>query len=264
MRTNTPLGPSAAKVFATACRWWHAGRAVAELRCPACYAPFSPSKPDSLLCPSCEAQLTPYTGALCPLCGLPAIDPAGPCVPCGHCLTTPPIWTQLAFHGLYRHLLQSLLVRLKYHADFSLVPVLSAMLCQAYARMSPCQTVLAVPQYPSHLRERGFNQAHELARALARRTRLRLAPQSLTRTRITLAQTRLNARQRQDNPKNSFAAHDVAGMHILLVDDTMTTGSTLHHATKALLAAKAASVSVVIVARTPPPSWGTGIKAHDN
>lgn len=240
-----------------AVRWLRAGIALAEKRCPACHAPFSPRTgadccPEQVLvCPSCAAQLAPYIGARCVLCGLPYEDPASPSVPCGKCLGSPPPWTHLAFYGLYSNLLQSLLLRLKYHEDFSLVPVLGALLCQAYACLPPCQIVLAVPQHPDHLRERGFNQAHELARVLARATGLQLAPKALCRTRPTLPQTQLGARERRENPKNSFAAHHVAGAHVLLVDDTMTTGSTLHHASLALLAGGAASVSVVVVARTP-------------
>lgn len=131
------------------------------------------------------------------------------------------------------------------------MPLLGALLYQVYARLPPCQIVLAVPQHPDHLRDRGFNQAHELARSLARVTGLQLASKSLYRTRSTLPQTQLSAQERKDNPKNSFAAQNVAGARVLLVDDTMTTGSTLHHASMALLAGGAASVAVAVVARTP-------------
>lgn len=216
------------------------------------------------LCTTCAAQLAPYAGARCPLCGIAYADAASPSAPCGQCLAQKPLWTQLAFHGLYSGLLQSLLVRLKYRQDFSLVPVLGDMLVQLYAGMNPCQLVLAVPQHPSHLRERGFNQAHELARVLARTTGLPLAAEALTRTRPTLPQTQLSARERQNNPKDSFAARHVENTHVVLVDDTMTTGSTLHHATRALLQGGAASVSVVVVARTPPPHGAGTVKAHDN
>lgn len=235
----------------------HVGIALAEKRCPACHMPFSPRRgvdgcPElALLCLDCAKQLAPYKGARCPLCGLPYADPASPSVPCGQCLASPPPWTHLAFHGLYNNLLQSLLLRLKYHQDFSLVPLLGTLLCRVYAGLPPCQIATAVPQHPDHLRERGFNQAHELARKLATATGLQLAPRALCRTRPTLPQTQLNAQERKDNPKNSFAAHNVAGAQVLLIDDTMTTGSTLHHASLALLAGGATSVVVAVVARTP-------------
>lgn len=237
-----------------------------------CHAAFSPAcPPDNLrgtwaaqLCTPCAAQLVPYAGACCPLCGIAYADATSPSVPCGQCLARKPLWTQLAFHGLYSGLLQSLLLRLKYRQDFSLVPVLGNMLVQLYAGMSPCQLVLAVPQHPSHLRERGFNQAHELARVFACQTGLPLAAEALTRTRPTLPQTQLSARERQNNPKDSFTARHVENIHVVLVDDTMTTGSTLHHATRALLQGGAASVSVAVVARTPPPHGAGTVKAHDN
>lgn len=125
------------------------------------------------------------------------------------------------------------------------------MLCHAYAALPPSDLVLAVPQHPDHLRQRGFNQAHELAKALARDKALTLSPHALVRTRTTPPQTRLNAQQRKDNPKDSFAAHKVAHARVLLLDDTMTTGATLRHATLALLAGGAACVNVAVVARTP-------------
>lgn len=259
--TGLPVLRSLSKtVFASlknAGQWVHAAIALAEKRCPACHAPFSPWQgtgchpEEALVCPDCARQLKPYAGARCPLCGLPYADPASPSVPCGQCIASPPPWAYLAFHGLYSNLLQALLLRLKYHADFSLVPLLGTLLSQVYASMPSCQIAVAVPQHPDHLRERGFNQAHELARRLAGATGLQLTPHALCRTRPTLPQTQLNAQERKDNPKNSFAAHNVAGAHVLLIDDTMTTGSTLHHASLALLAGGAATVMVAVVARTP-------------
>lgn len=206
------------------------------------------------LCPECAVQLAPYTGAHCPLCGLPHVDSTGPAVPCAHCLAKAPLWSAIAFHALYAGTLQGLLLRLKYHADFALIPVLGSMLWQAAASLPPCDVLLSMPQYPSHLRARGFNQAHELAKFVARVIHLPLNTAMLVRTRQPLSQTRLKVQERWDNPKQSFAAHGVQGLRILLIDDTMTTGATLHHATLALLEQGASSVAVAVVARTAPPS----------
>lgn len=264
--------PRLSAAFEHARQWWRKGLALAEKRCPACHAPYVPVYDAFLqdrLCPNCAAQLKPYSAAHCPLCGLPQQDPHSPSVPCAQCLNQKPPWSQLAFYALYDGLLQSLLLRLKFHGDFSLVPTLGAMLCQACASLPPYELVLAVPQHPDHLRERGFNQAHEFAKIVAKTVAktpahtnaVPLSPHALVRTRSTPPQTRLNAQQRKDNPKDSFAAHKVANAHVLLLDDTMTTGATLRHATLALLAGGAASVSVAVVARTPHEGGG---KAHDN
>lgn len=241
-------------------------RQWAETRCPACYHPIVADKHAPVaygLCPACTAQLSPYTGACCPLCGLPHVDGTGPSVPCAHCLASPPLWSAVAFHGLYRRNLQSLLLRLKYHADFALIPVLASMLCHCAATLPPCDVVLSMPQYPSHLYARGFNQAHELAKIVARSVALPLNSRMLVRTRQPLSQTGLSAKERWDNPKHSFAAHGVQGLRILLVDDTMTTGSTLYHATQTVLEQGATSVAVAVVARTPPPTMEGARIAHD-
>lgn len=210
-----------------------------------------------LVCPNCEQHLRRYSGSHCSLCGEPYSTPLSEarCYPCGECLTHPPPWEHLAFYGLYRGLLQALLLQLKYRQDFTMLPLLGGMLSSLYADLPPCDVVLAVPQFPAHLRARGFNQAHELARAMARHCDLPLRPSLLTRIRETLPQTRLSARERRENPRDSFAAGQVEHLKVLLVDDTMTTGSTLRHAAAALLAGKAASVTVAVVARTAPPGF---------
>lgn len=254
------------------CRGFAYARALAETRCPVCFIPIVPDREAkaNALCPACSAELTPYAGAHCPLCGLPHVDQLGPNIPCARCLITKPMWSDMAFYALYSGTLQSLLLRLKYQADFALIPVLGAMLRYSVTQLSPCDVLLSMPQHPSHLCARGYNQAHELAKFVARNAHpphnahgIPLKIGMLTRTRNPLPQTGLNAKQRWENPNRSFAAHGVKGLRILLVDDTMTTGATLHHATLALLEQGASSVAVAVVARTPPPSMECAGKAHD-
>ncbi len=250
---------------------------LAQARCFHCLRPFSPDaekrSPDSAsppaglfdpaasLCPSCRNLLAPYRGPRCPLCGLPAPVPAGDCEAsqkeyqgslCGRCLTDPPPWTQAAFYGLYRESLRHALLRLKFDGHIYLAPLLGAFLLEAARCLPGPDALLAVPQYPGHLRHRGYNQAHELAKALHVQTGLALAPDLLSRTRPGPAQVGLNARSRPENVRHSFAASpEVKGLRLWLVDDVMTTGSTLRAAGLALLKAGASRVDVLVVARTP-------------
>jgi ComF family protein len=120
--------------------------------------------------------------------------------------------------------------------------------------LNQVDTVIPLPLAPERLEERGFNQALALAKRLcAGRV---IDSSSLIRTRDTLPQRTLGREARQQNVANAFAlqANSSAafqGKHILLIDDVMTTGATLVAAAQPLRRAGAASVSAVVIARTP-------------
>ncbi len=111
----------------------------------------------------------------------------------------------------------------------------------------------AVPLAPDRLRNRGFNQALLMARALARASGLRLAPAAVTRTRTGRAQAGLGPQERAANMAGAFEAHAalVAGEHLLVIDDVITTGATLDAVACALKHAGALSVTNLVIARTP-------------
>jgi ComF family protein len=118
---------------------------------------------------------------------------------------------------------------------------------------SRCRPALVVPMplHPSRLVERGFNQSHEIARVVARLLDLRLAAGGLRRVRATAPQVGLTRRERAGNLHGAFVAVPpvVAGRHVVLIDDVVTTGSTVLEAASTLRSAGAASVAVWAVAR---------------
>ena len=259
---------------------------LAQARCFHCLRPFTPCKepsplqlnsatvpdisgPLAPLCPPCRALLAPYAGQRCPSCGLPSAPSpdadaqtrAPKSSLCGHCLTNPPPWSGAAFHGLYKAALRHVLLRLKFDGHLYLAPLIGAFLQQAAHCLPRPDALVAVPQYPDHLRHRGYNQAHELARALSVQTGFELAPDLLHRTRPGPAQIGLSARARPDNVRHSFASSSkVRDCRLWLVDDVMTTGSTLRAASLALLDAGAARVDILVVARTtkdPAAPWAS-------
>lgn len=152
---------------------------------------------------------------------------------------------------------------LKYGGMRALTGSLGGMLAIAIARLeaeSPQEMLVApVPLHRSKYAQRGFNQARALAVAALDELshthplwRLRLAPDALFRQRATQSQAGLTPRQRRKNVKDAFAVSDaasVAGAHVLLIDDILTTGATARSAAKALLEAGAASVRVATLAR---------------
>jgi len=118
-------------------------------------------------------------------------------------------------------------------------------------RIDAPRVLIPIPLHRSRLRERGYDQALELARPLARHLGLPLQTQALTRVRDTSAQSRLDARQRRRNLRDAFAWNRDIAMppHVVLIDDVMTTGATLHSAARALRRAGAVRIDAWVCAR---------------
>lgn len=224
-----------------------------ERRCAACTAVFLPDEGgDFPFCPSCAAGLPRRELGFCPRCGEPAAWPDLPPAPCLRCLEEPPPWRDFVFHGIHNGLLRALLVRLKFHESPHLGRSLGLLLARHPGlRTLEADRVTPVPLHPDRLLHRGYNQAHEIAKALAAKLRLPLCPELLDRVRSTPPQTGTSRKERLKNPRLAFqAGKKAAGGHILLVDDTLTTGATMREAADSLLRAGAASVSAAVVSRT--------------
>lgn len=235
-----------------------------EHRCPVCGMPvddggpavsgLAAGMPAHGLCPACAKALGPSGGGRCRACGLPLPWPAaGQPLLCGECLASPPPWQGLALYGQYRGALRQLILRFKHGGKPALAFLLAGMLLDAASCLPLPDVILGIPQHREHLRRRGYNQAHELAVALGLLLSLPVRPDLLRRPADTPHQTGLTAAQRQRNAAGSFRAADVRGLHLWLVDDIITTGSTLRAAGTELLRAGAARVDVLALARTPRP-----------
>jgi ComF family protein len=111
--------------------------------------------------------------------------------------------------------------------------------------------LVAMPLHPARLRQRGFNQSHEIAKALSRRLGIPLAAEACLRTRDTTPQASLPWKERTRNIRGAFACHgNVSGKRIAVVDDVMTTGASLDELARTLRRAGAARVEAWVVART--------------
>jgi ComF family protein len=148
-----------------------------------------------------------------------------------------------------------LIHQFKYGRRFYLRRVLAEFLIEAMkdARIQaePVDCLVPVPLHPTRLRERGFNQADALAETLSQRNRLPIL-RCIERRRYTSTQTRFDRVERMQNLRNAFALRknsDVRGKHLVLLDDVLTTGSTLHECALVLRDAGAESVRAITVAR---------------
>jgi ComF family protein len=227
------------------------GRALRVLLPPCCLLCGGRGAGVRDLCAGCIADLAANTPS-CPLCALPLATPAPAC---GACLARPPPFAAAWVPLRYTHPLDLLEARFKFHADLAAGRVLAEQLVECARRDAPVLPLLVVP-VPLHggrLRARGYNQALELARPLARALGVPLRHDVLLRTRSTPAQTGLDAKMRRRNLRGAFAVAPGFAWpdHVAVFDDVMTTGATLHEAARTLRRAGVARVDAWALARAP-------------
>jgi ComF family protein len=198
--------------------------------------------------------MTPGTGTVrCPRC---AQRMEGSGAQCHDCRAAPPGFDAACVAFDYAPPGDVLVRHLKDNSRHGLAPMLGHLVLDAWhaadGRCAEHAVVVPVPASRSAMRRRGFNPAGEIARAIAHRLDLRLRHDCLARTREGAKQSTLSRLARQAATTGLFRANACCdGLEILLVDDVMTTGSTLDTAARALRAAGASHVTALAVARTP-------------
>jgi len=223
-------------------RW--VGRLALPQRCVLCL------EPGAALCEPCQGDFPGLLALRCPQCA--AESPRGQI--CGQCLSEPPRFSSVRTVCSYGFPIDALIRRLKYGCDLSLVEPLASLLARRVQAASSLDCIVAMPLAPRRLRERGFNQSHEIARVLARRLGLTLADRACRRLRDSAPQAGLPLTQRRANIRGAFECQtDLSGARVLLVDDVMTSGASLHAAARALRQAGAARIVGVVLARTDEP-----------
>lgn len=216
---------------------------------PRCLLCGAPGEGGLDLCGPCRAAL-PWLGPHCPVCAVPL--PEGADGPCGTCLAADPPYTRILAPLYYRPPVDWLIPRLKFQGRLSHARLLGSLMAEYLAARlgDPPDLILPVPLHPTRLRERGFNQARELAVPVARRLGLPLGRGLVRRVKATRAQMELSARQRRANVRGAFAVTGpVEGLRIALVDDVATTGATLGALAQALRRAGAREVQCWVAAR---------------
>ncbi len=199
-----------------------------------------------LLCPACEADLPRLPVERCPRCALPS--PAGHL--CGACLKRPPAFDRCAAVFSYGFPLDALIRHCKYAGAQELASWFAASLASELTAQPRPDLIVPMPLHPKRLRERGFNQALEIARRLGDRLDLPCR-HACQRQRDTPPQAGLDLKARRRNLRGAFVCDEaLAGKRIALLDDVMTSGSSLDELAKTARRAGAADISVWVVART--------------
>lgn len=220
-------------------------------RCWLCQQPLQLAKHG--ICSLCLDQL-PAIPSCCPRCGLPSSHSHQPC---GRCLLKPVGWQSLVFAQVYQPPVSTLLLRFKFSATPELaVPLARLLLLRWLERwrdgsvVKP-QVLLSIPLHLSRYRQRGYNQAELLARPLAHWLGCEYFPEALQRLRATPAQQQLSERERKRNLQQAFrCTQKLAGKHIALIDDVVTTGSTISEVAKLLNKEDIASLQIWCICRT--------------
>lgn len=247
----------------------------------------SPSERKFDLCKVCEEDL-PHIGRHCKICSIPLVDikpdPTPESAPeltldatlepgpdphiqaglpsCGNCLVKPPPFTQTLIPFSYRAPVDKLIWEFKFNGNLAAGKILAVLLTQYIQQASALHqavkpdVIIPVPLHWRRRFSRGFNQAYELSKTLGKSLAIDINKGLVKRTINTPRQLNLNHRQRLKTMRNSFAIsasstdEDIVGKTFAIVDDVVTTTSTVGTIAKLLVNCGAARVVVWAVART--------------
>lgn len=211
------------------------------------------------LCAGCDAAYSNETRLRCLVCAVPLSRSrrgARPDYRCADCIAQPPPFDATLALADYRAPLDALAVGLKFRARLMLAAEFAHRLARlAEDRLDPSQQpdlVVPVPLAAKRLVERGYNQAWQIAKPLAKALHVRSHATRLNRVVETVPQSRLDHDARRLNVGRAFAlTAPVQGLHVAVVDDVMTTGATLEALARVLKTAGARRVTNFVALRTP-------------
>lgn len=230
-------------------RWW---RKIETALWPGvCVLCLSASGRTRDLCSACERDFV-GNPVRCRVCSLPLFRTSSDPV-CGGCLRTRSLVDSSFVPFKYEYPLNRLVQRLKYGKDLSIARVLGEVFAdhyQAIEQVKPPAAIVPVPLGARRYRERGFNQAHELAREVARHCGIAIRGDLVERVRETQEQAGLARRQRKRNVRGAFRIRSpLDSSHIAIFDDVVTTGSTVNELARVLRRAGAKRIEVWAIAR---------------
>jgi len=214
-----------------------------------------PDTREELLCDHCLEKCYRIQSPLCLVCGIPFLTSQGIDHVCGRCQTAPPPFRAARAAFLYEASVKELIHRFKYgHKVLLAHPIgcfIARYLSEFVVEVEP-DLLMPIPLHRTRLRERCFNQAQLLGEVLAKMWDIPLSIGNLQRVRQTVPQTNLTADERARNVRGAFAMSEPAqiqGKRVLLVDDVLTTGSTVAECSRVLHAGGAEAVCVVTACR---------------
>lgn len=207
-------------------------------------------------CSTCFDAIDFIGAPQCECCGLPFESDLGVDALCAACMQEPPPYAaaRAAFH--YNDASRELITRFKYSDSTQKLPAYVALLRRAAgATIHDCQIMIPVPLHRKRLIKRRYNQAALLAYGLGKSCQVSVLPDGLLRVRHTTPQAGLARNARLENVKGAFRVNHTHAAYLMntsvvLIDDVMTTGATIHACSKALMSAGVKQVVVLTLARS--------------
>ncbi len=212
------------------------------------------------LCPGCWSDMPFLEPPWCQRYGTPFTHDIGPDGIGPRAIANPPDFARARAAVLYSGPARELVLRLKFSRHRELAPPMGQWMARAGAELIEAESLIVpVPLHRLRLWQRRFNQAADLAKAVAEVSGAEFVPDLLRRNRRTRQQVGLNADARKRNVRGAFEVRPhhsalVSGRHVVLVDDVFTTGSTVSACTKVLTSEGAARVDVLTFANADPIS----------
>jgi len=199
----------------------------------------------NLVCPPCADDLPQLSNALCPICA----DQTTHGERCGACLRETPHFERTIALFRYDFPADRIIHALKYGHQLAVAAWSAERLAERIGGES-YDGIIALPLHPERLRERGFNQSAEIAKALGICLNFPVDRNNVLRTRATPPQADLPHKARHKNVHGAFECQaDFTGQNLLLIDDVMTTGATVNECARVLKLHGAATVTVAVIAR---------------
>jgi ComF family protein len=219
--------------------------ALFKQKCILCDAKIDALQPSNhAACRACLNDLPWHPKNACPQCGLSSSGQL-----CGSCISSPPDFDVTHSVFLYDFPIDAMMQRYKYGNMLSLCAFFGQMLSEK-VNLESIDLIIPMPMHPTRLKERGFNQALEIAKVFGKE---KLDYKSAERQKLTPPQASLPLKERVKNIKGAFKVNGhLAGKRIAIVDDVMTTGASLNELAKTLKKAGASHVECWVVARTLP------------
>lgn len=212
--------------------------------------------PIPFVCTTCWESVARLPHPQCPCCSRPFSSPVAlahsPTHRCGPCRKTPPSFTQAWTPYLYQTPLKEMIVAFKYHGKTRLARPLANLMLEGIPHVPKLDGILAVPLHRDRIRDRAYNQSLLLATQLGRALQIEVLHHTLIKSVATSPQTGLKRSARLKNLRNVFSVNHpvrIRGKRLLLIDDVLTTGTTVNECAKVLLKQGAQLVYVSTLAR---------------
>lgn len=207
---------------------------------------------NALLCPECLTDL-PWLRSACHICALP-LTVTNTHI-CGQCLKIPPPFASTQAVFLYRFPISAIIPKIKHQSGLHHSAWLADCLLEHLLKRPQAwpDAIIPVPVHTFRLLSRGYNQSTVIARHLSQQLQIPLLLNQLRKNKRTKSQSSLTAQQRRTNLQHAFSYHGPQLRHIALVDDVVTTGTTIKEISTILRSAGIERVDIWVVARTPSP-----------